>query len=232
MPFDHRASNLLPSANFFGDPPPIPGRSSLPAGWSASGVVLRRSRGPSACPTSIFPRPLRFRPDGSFTCRSLPDLMAEQDHRVGQIVGCVEQAGISDNTLIVFSSDNAALGQGEANVWGGSNRPFRGSFYQPPWEGCHRTDTRVRWPGKVPAGVVTNEMLSSHDWYKTFAGHAGLVPGAGFGGGWLVRCARFNRRAGWPSRCGEGHEEFMLQRNKIPGALTNRPTSPCASWPG
>jgi arylsulfatase A-like enzyme len=35
--------------------------------------------------------------------------MAEQDYRVGQIVDCVEEAGISDNTLIVFSSDNAAL---------------------------------------------------------------------------------------------------------------------------
>ena len=109
--------------------------------------------------------------------------MAEQDHRAGgQIVGCVEQAGISDNTLIVFSSDNAALGQGEANVWGGFNRPFRGSFYQPPG-GLPPDRHQVRWPGKVPAGVVTNEMLSSHDWYKTFAGHAGLVPGAGFGVG-------------------------------------------------
>jgi arylsulfatase len=99
--------------------------------------------------------------------------MAEQDYRVGQIVDCVEQAGIADNTLIVFSSDNAALDQGVANVWGGSNGPFRGSFYEPPWEGCYRTGAMVRWPGKVPAGVVTNEMLSAHDWYKTFAALAG-----------------------------------------------------------
>jgi arylsulfatase A-like enzyme len=107
------------------------------------------------------------------------DLMAEQDHRVGQIVDAVEQAGISDNTLIVFSSDNAALDQGVANVWGGSNGPFRGSFYAPPWEGCYRTGCMVRWPGKVPAGMVTDEMLTAHDWYKTFAtlaGASGKVP--------------------------------------------------------
>lgn len=101
------------------------------------------------------------------------DLMAEMDHRVGQIVDCVEEAGISDNTLIVFSSDNAALDQGMANAWGGSNGPFRGTFYTPPFEGCYRTGAMVRWPGKVPAGVVTDEMLAAHDWYKTFAALAG-----------------------------------------------------------
>jgi arylsulfatase len=101
------------------------------------------------------------------------DLMAEMDHRVGQIVDCVEEAGISDNTLIVFSSDNAALDQGMANAWGGSNGPFRGTFYTPPWEGCYRTGAMLRWPGKVPAGVVTDEMLAAHDWYKTFAALAG-----------------------------------------------------------
>jgi arylsulfatase len=101
------------------------------------------------------------------------DLMAEQDYRVGQIVDAVEQAGIADNTLIVFSSDNAALDQGIANALGGSNGPFRGTFYTPPWEGCYRTGAMVRWPGKVPSGVVTDEMISAHDWYKTFAALAG-----------------------------------------------------------
>jgi len=101
------------------------------------------------------------------------DLMAEQDYRVGQIVDCVEQAGISDNTLIVFSSDNAALDQGVANTWGGSNGPFRGSFYSPPWEGNYRVGAMARWAGKVPAGVVSDEIVTAHDWYKTFAALAG-----------------------------------------------------------
>jgi arylsulfatase len=99
--------------------------------------------------------------------------MAEQDYRVGQIVDCVEQAGISENTLIVFSSDNAALDQGIANAWGGSNGPFRGTFYVRPWEGCYRTGAMVRWPGKVPAGVVSDEIVTAHDWYATFAALAG-----------------------------------------------------------
>ena len=107
------------------------------------------------------------------------DVIAEMDHRVGQIVDCVEEAGIADNTIIVFSSDNAA-GEIRAFGVGGSNGPWRGDFFTPPSEGSMRVPAMVRWPGKVPSGVVTEEMLSAHDWYKTFAALArasGKVPG-------------------------------------------------------
>ena len=67
------------------------------------------------------------------------------DHRVGQIVDCIGQAGLADNTVIVFSSDNAA-GDIPA-IQGGSNGPFRGSFMTPPWEGSMRVPAIVRWPG-------------------------------------------------------------------------------------
>ena len=100
------------------------------------------------------------------------DLIAEMDHRVGQIVDCVEEAGITDNTLIVFSSDNATCVV-PAFGFGGSNGPWSGDFSTPPSEGSMRTAAMVRWPGKVPAGMVTEEMLSAHDWYKTFAALAG-----------------------------------------------------------
>ncbi len=96
------------------------------------------------------------------------DAIAEIDYRVGQIVDCVDEAGIADNTIIVFSSDNAA-GLIQVEPGGGSNGPFRGGFFTPPWEGSMRTAAMVRWPGKVPVGVITEEMLSAHDWYKTFA---------------------------------------------------------------
>jgi arylsulfatase A-like enzyme len=46
-------------------------------------------------------------------------------------------------------------------------------FMTPPWEGSMRVPAMVRWPEKVPSGVVTEEMLSAHDWYKTFASLAG-----------------------------------------------------------
>jgi Sulfatase len=99
--------------------------------------------------------------------------MAEQDYRVGQIIDAVEQAGMGDNTLIVFSSDNGALDTNTPNMWGGCTGPWRGSFFSQPWEGCTRTGAMVRWPGRVPSGVVTDQLISCHDWYKTFAALAG-----------------------------------------------------------
>jgi arylsulfatase A-like enzyme len=101
------------------------------------------------------------------------DLIAEMDYRVGQIVDCVDGAGIADNTIIVFSSDNGAGLIDTPNIEGGSSGPFRGGFMTPPWEGSMRVPAMVRCPGKVPAGVVSEEMLSAHDWYKTFAALAG-----------------------------------------------------------
>src|SRR5271166_981048 len=104
---------------------------------------------------------------------SYADFMAEMDYRLGQIVDCVDEAGISDNTIIVFSSDNAAGMVNVDRLLGGSSGPFRGGFFTPPWEGSMRVPAMVRWPSKVAAGVVTEEMLSAHDWYKTFAALAG-----------------------------------------------------------
>jgi len=100
------------------------------------------------------------------------DLMAEMDYRVGQIVDSVKDSGIDDKTIIVLSSDNATCFV-PAFGFGGSNGPWRGDFFTPPSEGSMRTLAMVRWPGKVPAGVITEEMLSAHDWYKTFAALAG-----------------------------------------------------------
>lgn len=100
------------------------------------------------------------------------DLMAEMDHRVGQIVDCVEEAGVADNTIIVFSSDNATCYM-PSTGFGGSNGPWRGDFSSPPAEGSMRVPAMISCPGAVPQGVVTEEMLSCHDWYRTFAALAG-----------------------------------------------------------
>ena len=109
--------------------------------------------------------PERVHPDFDQTSPALQgqyaDLIAEMDHRVGQIVDCIDQAGVAENTVIVFSSDNAA-GDIPA-IQGGSNGPFRGSFMTPPWEGSMRVPAMVRWPGKVPAGVVTEQMVHGQD---------------------------------------------------------------------
>jgi arylsulfatase A-like enzyme len=71
---------------------------------------------------------------------------------------------------VVWSSDNPA---GRAPYTGGSNGPWRGHFVS-GFEGGMRAPAMVRWPGKVPAGTVTEEILATYDWLPT----AGLVTAA------------------------------------------------------
>jgi arylsulfatase len=95
------------------------------------------------------------------------DCMTEMDFRVGQILDAVDAAGIAKNTVVVFSSDNGTLKI--AAMGGGSSGPWRGHFMTPPFEGCYRVPALIRWPGKIPAGVVTNEMFAAVDWLPTLA---------------------------------------------------------------
>ena len=101
------------------------------------------------------------------------DIVAEQDYRTGQIIDAIEEAGITDNTFVFLSSDNAT--GGVDIIPGGTNGPWHGNFFTPPYEGSYRTGAMVRWPGKVPAGVVTEEMLAAVDWYRTLATIAGAA---------------------------------------------------------
>ena len=107
------------------------------------------------------------------------DCIAEMDYRVGQVLDGIKEAGVDDNTIVILSSDNATVAGLASEASGGSNGPWRGDFFQRPFEGSMRTACIVRWPGKVPAGVVTDEMLAAVDWLPTLAGLAGasnLVP--------------------------------------------------------
>jgi len=107
------------------------------------------------------------------------DCIAEMDYRVGQVVDAIKEAGIEDNTIIVLNSDNATGGLAGSGAGGGSNGPWRGNFFNTPFEGSMRVPAIVRWPGKFPSGVVTEQMLAAVDWLPTLAGLAGasnLVP--------------------------------------------------------
>jgi len=106
------------------------------------------------------------------------DVIAEMDYRVGQVLDAVKEAGIDDNTIIILSSDNAT-GGASPQVGGRQNGPWRGDFFNTPFEGSMRVPAMIRWPGKVPGGVVTQEMLAAVDWLPTVAGMVGasnLVP--------------------------------------------------------
>ena len=93
------------------------------------------------------------------------DCLAEMDYRTGQILDAIKQAGIEDNTLVIFTSDN---GPEATHPWEGDSGPWRGTYFT-AMEASLRTPFIIRWPGKVPAGRVNNEIVHIVDMFTTLA---------------------------------------------------------------
>jgi arylsulfatase A-like enzyme len=102
------------------------------------------------------------------------DAIMELDHRTGQVLDAIKAAGVEENTVVLWLSDNAAAPtQGPGEDRGGSNGPFRGELGD-ALEGSIRTIGMVKWPGRV-APRVSNEMVSVHDIFPTLAGFIGAT---------------------------------------------------------
>ena len=98
-----------------------------------------------------------------------PDALAEMDAHVGEILDAIDELRIRDNTIVVFTSDN---GPEATWPWQGSSGPWRG-YYFTHMEGSLRAPFIIRWPGRIPAGRVSNEIVHQVDIYTTFAKIAG-----------------------------------------------------------
>jgi arylsulfatase A-like enzyme len=97
------------------------------------------------------------------------DTMIDHDRNVGELLDHLDKLGITDDTLVMYSTDNGP----HMNTWpDGAMTPFR-SEKDTNWEGAFRIPLLVRWPKKIPAGVVSNEIVQHHDWLPTFAAIAG-----------------------------------------------------------
>jgi arylsulfatase len=97
------------------------------------------------------------------------DTMIDHDKNVGTLLDLLDELGIADDTLVIYSTDNGP----HMNTWpDGAMTPFR-SEKDTNWEGAFRIPLAVRWPGKIPAGVVTNDLIQHHDWLPTFLAMAG-----------------------------------------------------------
>jgi arylsulfatase len=97
------------------------------------------------------------------------DSVVELDFRTGEILKAIEDAGIEDNTIVVWISDNGATVTGTAidELHQGDNGPFRGELGD-AYEGSIRTAGMIKWPGNIKPSV-SNEMFSIHDFLSTFA---------------------------------------------------------------
>ena len=97
------------------------------------------------------------------------DGMVEHDMHIGKFLKVLDELGISDNTIVFYSTDNGP----HYNTWpDAAATPFRGEK-NTNWEGGWRVPAMVRWPGKIKAGSVSNEIMHHMDWLPTFVAAAG-----------------------------------------------------------
>jgi arylsulfatase A-like enzyme len=98
-----------------------------------------------------------------------PDGMVEHDGHVGELLDLLDELKITDNTIVIYSTDNGA----EVFTWpDGGTTPFHGEKAT-TWEGGFRAPAVVRWPGKIPAGKVVNGIVSHLDWAPTLLAAVG-----------------------------------------------------------
>jgi arylsulfatase len=99
-----------------------------------------------------------------------PDGMVEHDDHVGLLLDKLDELGIADNTVVVYSTDNGA----ESFTWpDGGITPFHGEKGT-TWEGGFRVPQFVRWPGVIKPGTIINDMMSHEDWLPTLLAAVGV----------------------------------------------------------
>ena len=97
------------------------------------------------------------------------DGMVEHDMMVGELLKMLDELGIAENTIVLYSTDNGP----HYNTWpDAANTPFRNEKNS-NWEGAFRVPAFVRWPAKFPAGATINGIVAHEDWLPTFAAAAG-----------------------------------------------------------
>jgi len=97
------------------------------------------------------------------------DVMVAHDELIGQMLDQLDELGIADNTIVMYSTDNGV----HFNTWPDAGiTPFR-SEKNTNWEGAYRVPAMVRWPGKIKPGQISNEIMSHLDWMPTLAAAAG-----------------------------------------------------------
>ncbi|TLX72467.1 arylsulfatase [Labilibacter sediminis] len=97
------------------------------------------------------------------------DVLAEIDYRSGQILKAIDDLGIKENTIVLWLSDN---GPEEIEGHHGTSGYWRGNYFT-ALEGSLRVPAMMRWPGKIPAGKVTNEIIHMVDILPTMASLVG-----------------------------------------------------------
>lgn len=113
---------------------------------------------------------------GASQCGLYGDFVHELDWMVGELVKCLEENGLGDNTLVILTSDNGGMfnrGGYDAFKDGHQINGELLGYKFGAWEGGHRVPFIAKWPGKIPAGTVSDQLICSIDMMATFAAVTG-----------------------------------------------------------
>ncbi|MEQ8364834.1 MAG: sulfatase-like hydrolase/transferase [Cyclobacteriaceae bacterium] len=113
--------------------------------------------------------------EGTTGAGDMGDSMADVDYNVGLILQELKQSGIEKNTIVIWCTDNGAEMR---RPWRGSAGPWRG-YYNTAMEGGIRTPFVMRWPARIKAGQVSDQVVHEIDLFSTIAAAAGtphIVP--------------------------------------------------------
>lgn len=97
------------------------------------------------------------------------DGMMEHDDTVGSLLKALDDMGVTNDTIVVYSSDNGP----HMNTWPDGAMTWFRSEKNTNWEGAFRVPCLVRWPGQIKPGTVTNEIMSHNDWIPTLCAIGG-----------------------------------------------------------
>ncbi len=97
------------------------------------------------------------------------DGMQEHDDTVGSLLKALDDMGVANNTIVVYSTDNGP----HMNTWPDGAMTWFRSEKNTNWEGAFRVPCLVRWPGQIKPGTVTNQLMSHNDWIPTLCSIAG-----------------------------------------------------------
>ncbi|MEX1049118.1 MAG: arylsulfatase [Akkermansiaceae bacterium] len=114
--------------------------------------------------------------DGASKAGAYGDFVVETDHACGRLLTALREAGLYDNTIILFTADNGAEAyayERDAKLDHWSSAPLRG-LKRDIYEGGHRVPTILRWPGVTQSGSATTALFSQADLMATIAGYLGF----------------------------------------------------------
>jgi arylsulfatase A-like enzyme len=114
-------------------------------------------------------RPEHRSPPGLTAKTEYADGMIEHDAVIGTLLKKVDDLGIGNDTIVIYTTDNGP----HQNSWpDAATTPFR-SEKNTNWEGAFRVPAMIRWPGKIKPGAVSNDIVSALDWFPTLVAAAG-----------------------------------------------------------